>query len=81
MPSRLFMYYNQRVFINTINSNSGAFIRDGIKSLNKQGVSNETLWTYDDNSAFRYKIHHQTYANLLYASTFKSNYFISTPDQ
>ncbi|MBK9928470.1 MAG: C1 family peptidase [Saprospiraceae bacterium] len=51
MPSRLFMYYNQRIVINTVNSDSGAFIRDGIKSLNRQGVCKETLWTYDDNNA------------------------------
>src|SRR5258708_38851406 len=34
MPSRLFLYYNERVLNNTVNSDSGAFIRDGIKSLN-----------------------------------------------
>lgn len=47
IPSRLFIYYNERVIINTVNSDSGAQIRDGIKTLNKQGVCRETLWPYD----------------------------------
>lgn len=48
MPSRLFIYYNERVMINTVNSDSGANIRDGIKSLNTQGVCPESEWPYDD---------------------------------
>ena len=47
-PSRLFLYYNERVMINTVHSDSGAFIRDGIKSLNKQGICPEVKWTYDE---------------------------------
>lgn len=50
MPSRLFIYYNERVLINTINADSGAFIRDGIKTLNKNGTCAEKEWTYDDTS-------------------------------
>ena len=46
MPSRLFIYYNERAMENTINSDSGAQIRDGIKSVNKQGVCPETMWKY-----------------------------------
>ena len=47
MPSRLFVYYNERVMENTINEDSGAMIRDGIKSVAKQGVCAETMWPYD----------------------------------
>ena len=47
IPSRLFIYYNERVIINTVNSDSGAQIRDGIKTLNKQGVCPEKTWPYD----------------------------------
>jgi C1A family cysteine protease len=47
MPSRLFIYYNERVMEGTIKSDSGAMIRDGIKSLNKQGVCEEVSWAYD----------------------------------
>ncbi len=46
-PSRLFIYYNERVMEHTINSDAGAQIRNGIKSVNKQGVCMETEWPYD----------------------------------
>lgn len=49
-PSRLFLYYNERVLMNTVNSDSGAYLRLGIKSLNKQGICPETDWKYDDNT-------------------------------
>jgi C1A family cysteine protease len=45
-PSRLFIYYNERVMEGTIESDSGAMIRDGIKSVAKQGACPETLWPY-----------------------------------
>jgi C1A family cysteine protease len=50
-PSRLFLYYNERVLINTVNSDSGAFLRDGVKSLNKEGVCPESEWKYDDDDS------------------------------
>jgi C1A family cysteine protease len=46
-PSRLFIYYNERVIEGTINSDSGAMIRDGIKSIAHQGDAPETDWPYD----------------------------------
>jgi len=46
-PSRLFIYYNERVIENTVNSDAGAQIRDGIKTVNQKGVCPETLWPYD----------------------------------
>ena len=47
VPSRLFIYYNERVIENTVNSDSGAQIRDGIKVVAKQGVPPESDWLYD----------------------------------
>jgi C1A family cysteine protease len=47
MPSRLFIYYNERVMENTVQSDAGAQIRDGIKSVAKQGVCPESEWPYD----------------------------------
>jgi C1A family cysteine protease len=47
MPARLFIYYNERVIEHTVNEDSGAMIRDGIKSVAKQGVCPETMWPYD----------------------------------
>jgi C1A family cysteine protease len=46
IPSRLFIYYNERVLINTVLSDSGAYIRDGIKTMNSEGVCNEKDWPY-----------------------------------
>jgi C1A family cysteine protease len=37
-PSRLFIYYNERVIENTVREDSGAQIRDGIKSVAKVGA-------------------------------------------
>jgi C1A family cysteine protease len=47
MPSRLFIYYNERVIEGTVSSDSGAMLRDGIKSVAKQGVCPEPDWGYD----------------------------------
>jgi C1A family cysteine protease len=47
MPSRLFIYYNERTMEGTVDSDSGAMIRDGIKSVSKQGVCPEDSWKYD----------------------------------
>jgi len=44
--SRLFIYYNERVIEHTVKSDSGAMLRDGIKTLAKQGVCSEKLWPY-----------------------------------
>jgi C1A family cysteine protease len=45
-PSRLFIYYNEREIEGTIKEDSGAMIRDGIKSLVKQGAAPEAAWPY-----------------------------------
>jgi C1A family cysteine protease len=46
-PSRLFIYYNERKIEGTVDSDSGAMIRDGVKSVNKQGAPPEDEWPYD----------------------------------
>ncbi len=45
-PSRLFIYYNERLLEGTVKLDSGASLRDGIKTVNKQGVCPETMWPY-----------------------------------
>lgn len=50
-PSRLFIYYNERAMEGTVGSDSGAQIRDGIKSVARQGVVPESEWPYDGDSA------------------------------
>jgi len=55
-PSRLFVYYNERSMEHSIESDSGAQLRDGMKSVAKTGACSEsttsgtpveTLWPYD----------------------------------
>jgi C1A family cysteine protease len=50
-PSRLFIYYDERVMEHSVPSDAGAQIRDGIKTVAKQGVCKETTWPYDDTPA------------------------------
>jgi C1A family cysteine protease len=47
--SRLFIYYNERQMEGTVNVDSGAMIRDGIKSVNQVGACSEALWPYEIN--------------------------------
>jgi C1A family cysteine protease len=46
-PSRLFIYYNERAVEGTVDSDSGASLRDGIKSVAAQGAPPESDWPYD----------------------------------
>jgi len=46
VPSRLFIYYNERVIEGTVASDAGAQIRDGIKTVANQGVPPEKEWPY-----------------------------------
>ena len=45
--SRLFLYYNERMLINTIHNDSGAYLSDGIKTLQTYGICQESSWPYD----------------------------------
>lgn len=47
IPSRLFIYYNERAKEGTIPNDDGAAIEDGVKSVATQGVCPETMWPYD----------------------------------
>jgi len=44
--SRLFIYYNERVIQDTIEYDSGASLRNGIKTLKNEGVCHEENWPY-----------------------------------
>ena len=46
IPSRLFIYYNERVIEKSVNEDAGAMIRTGIKTLVDQGVCPESMWEY-----------------------------------
>ncbi len=66
-PSRLFIYYNERAMEGTVRSDAGAQIRDGIKSIVKEGVCPESEWPYDiakfaqkpPAKAYRHALEHQ----------------------
>jgi C1A family cysteine protease len=47
LPSRLFIYWNERDLEGSVKSDSGAQIRDGIKVLAKLGAPPESAWPYD----------------------------------
>jgi C1A family cysteine protease len=51
MPSRLFIYYNERFKEHTVGSDAGAMIRDGMASIHDQGICPESEWPYDDSPA------------------------------
>ena len=44
--SRLFIYYNERALIDTVDYDSGASLRDGIKTLKNDGACLEKTWPY-----------------------------------
>ncbi len=46
-PSRLFIYYNERVMEGTVSSDAGAAIRDGVISVNQSGVCDSSVWPYN----------------------------------
>jgi C1A family cysteine protease len=46
-PSRLFIYFNERLMEGTVLIDNGALIRDGIKSVAKLGACAESIWPYD----------------------------------
>jgi C1A family cysteine protease len=47
VPARLFIYYNERAMEGTVDKDAGGQIRDGIKSIARQGVPHEGLWPYE----------------------------------
>lgn len=46
--ARLQLYYDSRALEHTTKSDSGAMIRDVVKSANKKGVAPESLWAYSN---------------------------------
>ena len=55
-PSRLFIYYNERVLTHQRSLNCVVRLRDAIKVMNKIGVCSESLWPYcEDHKVLRKK--------------------------
>ena len=64
VPSRLFIYYNERVMEGDVGEDAGAQIRDGIKSVATLGACSESEWPYDI-SKFTVKPPTNCYADAL----------------
>jgi C1A family cysteine protease len=47
VPSRLFIYYAERMVEGTVYEDSGAQLRDGIKVVEQYGAPFESAWPYD----------------------------------
>jgi C1A family cysteine protease len=80
VPSRLFIYYNERVIEGTVRSDSGAQIRDGIKTVASQGVCPETDWPYDI-AKFEQKPAAKAYADALSDRAVSYQSLIQDPNQ
>ena len=63
-PSRLFIYYQGRVAIGTVNQDSGCQIRDAIAATQKLGAPLESLWPYRE-SRFKIKPPAAAYSDAL----------------
>jgi C1A family cysteine protease len=46
-PSRLFIYFNERVIEGNLAANGPVSLRSGYKTVNRDGVCAERLWPYD----------------------------------
>lgn len=46
MLSPLHLYYHERVLMGTVEKDSGAYLRDGCKVLQKTGIAMERFWPY-----------------------------------
>lgn len=51
--SRLFIYYNERWLEGRTQEDSGATLRDGVKSLTQWGVCKESDWKYSESNLFK----------------------------
>lgn len=48
MPSRLFLYWNERQLEGDTDQDGGAIIRDGIRVCNQFGIVSEKLWPFNE---------------------------------
>lgn len=49
-PSRLFIYFNERVELKTVSIDSGATLRVGLRTVKQLGVCREESWPYSDSA-------------------------------
>ena len=51
LGSRLFLYYNERLLENNVKFDDGAYLSDGILTLQQNGICPEIFWKYNNNFA------------------------------
>ncbi len=78
MPSRLFIYWNERKMEGTVTQDAGAQIRDGVKSVSKLGVCDEKEWTY---TVSRFKLQPPQTAYVDALKNLVTKYERVTPDE
>jgi C1A family cysteine protease len=70
VPSRLFIYWNERKIEGTVNYDAGAMIRDGMKVIGSIGSPPESDWPYDIEK-FKLKPPSQAFTDALqYTATY-----------
>lgn len=47
-PSRLFIYYNERLVARVVDDNAAVSLRDGYKTIARFGACPESMWPYDE---------------------------------
>ena len=77
-PSRLFIYYNERLADGDVNSDGGSSIRESAKTVVQQGACQESEWGYDV-SKFTVKPDALCYTNAIKYEALK--YLRLTQDQ
>ncbi len=80
IPSRLFLYYNERTIEGTVTTDSGGQLRDGIKSVASQGDCPENLWPYNI-AEFAVKPPKECYSQALKYKAVQYQRLIQSPDQ
>jgi C1A family cysteine protease len=65
MPSRSFIYYNERVEEGTVNQDSGASVSEGIDVMQRYGVPPEDMCPYDGHKLMTTKPSDAVYAEAL----------------
>lgn len=45
--SKLYVYYHSRFFDESIDTDTGSYLRDGLKAAKNYGICTEALWPYD----------------------------------
>ena len=51
-PSKLFIYYNERVDDGTVHADTGSDLRTAIRTISQQGVCAEADWSYNTANVF-----------------------------